>query len=118
MSSSTNPQITPVELIERRIHVIRDQKVMLDSDLAELYDVATKNLNKAVQRNIERFPADFMLRLTKQEVATLRFQIGTSKTGRGGAVTCRPPLPSKVIPTRLGSRRTSDLIRGEGWYDP
>ena len=51
---------------------------MLDTDLAELYGVQTKNLNKAVQRNIQRFPEDFMFRLTDQEVINLRFQIGTS----------------------------------------
>ncbi|MCX5704409.1 MAG: ORF6N domain-containing protein [Candidatus Omnitrophica bacterium] len=60
---------------------IRGKKVMLDSDLAELYGVATKNLNKAVKRNRKRFPEDFMYKLTKQEVAGLRFQIGTSKRG-------------------------------------
>jgi hypothetical protein len=85
MPNQNPPQATPVELIERRIYVIRDQKVMLDSDLAELYDVATKNLNKAVRRNIERFPPDFMFQLTDQEVTNLRFQIGTSNGGRGGS---------------------------------
>jgi hypothetical protein len=57
---------------------------MLDATLADLYEVTTKNLNKAVQRNIERFPADFMFQMTNQEVAALRFQFGTSNTGRGG----------------------------------
>src|SRR3970040_2827719 len=58
---------------------------MLDSDLAELYVVETSNLNKAVKRNIDRFPEDFMLQLTKEEADSLRFQIGMSKTeGRGG----------------------------------
>lgn len=70
--------------IENMIYVIRGQKVMLDSDLAELYGVLTKNLNKAVQRNIERFPRDFMFQLTSEEADSLRFQIGTSKMGRGG----------------------------------
>jgi phage regulator Rha-like protein len=82
MSSPT--QTTPVELIERRIHVIRTHRVMIDSDLAELYGVATKNLNKAVRRNPARFPPDFMFQLSNQELRDLRFQIGTSKTGRGG----------------------------------
>jgi hypothetical protein len=72
--------ITP-EFIERRIHLIRGQKVMLDSDLAELYQVETKSLNKAVSRNIDRFPLDFMFRLTKQELLNLRFQFGTSSWG-------------------------------------
>ena len=74
----------PVELIERRIYFIRGQKVMLDSDLAKLYQVQTKNLNKAVKRNPDRFPLDFMFNLTQREVKSLRFQIGTSKPGRGG----------------------------------
>jgi len=74
----------PVELIERRIYLIRGNKVMLDSDLADLYQVATKNLNKAVKRNHDRFPEDFMFQLTKEEAESLRFQSGTSKEGRGG----------------------------------
>jgi hypothetical protein len=75
----------PHELIERRIYLIRGQKVMLDSDLAELYQVQTKNLNKAVSRNLNRFPGDFMFQLTETEAKSLRFQFGTSNTeGRGG----------------------------------
>ncbi len=70
--------------IENMIYVIRDQKVMVDSDLAELYGVLTKNLNKAVGRNKDRFPRDFMFQLTEEEAESLRFQIGTSKVGRGG----------------------------------
>ena len=57
---------------------------MLDSDLAELYQVETKNLNKAVKRNIARFPGDFMFQLTEEEWNLLRFQTGTSNTDRGG----------------------------------
>jgi len=77
--------LLPTEVIERKILLIRGQKVMLDSDLAELYGVETSNLNKAVKRNIDRFPEDFMLQLTKEEADSLRFQIGMSKTeGRGG----------------------------------
>lgn len=64
------------------IHEIRGVQVMLDRDLAALYDVLTKNLNKAVKRNIERFPVDFMFQLSKEEC--LRFQNGTSKNARGG----------------------------------
>jgi len=64
--------------IESRIHLVRGNKVMLDSDLAQLYGVATKRLNRAVARNRERFPADFMYQLTLQELANLRFQFGTS----------------------------------------
>jgi hypothetical protein len=61
----------PVELIERRIYLIRGQKVMLDSDLAELYQAPTKALNQAVRRNLDRFPGDFMFRLTAEEAETL-----------------------------------------------
>jgi len=74
----------PVEIIERRIYLIRGQKVMLDADLAELYQVETFNLNKAVKRNLDRFPQDFMFQLTKEEATSLTFQIGISKQGRGG----------------------------------
>ena len=72
-----------IQRIQKKIHEVRDQKVMLDYDLAELYDVETKNLNKAVKRNVGRFPKDFMFRLTKKEWESLRFQFGTSKE-RGG----------------------------------
>jgi hypothetical protein len=84
-SKSELPSLpVPLELIERKIYLLRGQKVMLDSDLAELYGVETFNLNKAVKRNLARFPADFMFQLTGKEAEALRFQIGISKTGRGG----------------------------------
>jgi hypothetical protein len=67
-----------VELVERRIYFIRGQKVMLDADLAELYQVPTKSLNQAVRRNAPRFPEDFMFRLTDQEAENLRSQFVTS----------------------------------------
>jgi phage regulator Rha-like protein len=70
--------------IEHHIYVIRGQKVMLDADLAALYGVETKMLNRAVRRNPERFPEHFMFQLTAQEADSLRFQTGTSKPGRGG----------------------------------
>lgn len=77
--------LIPVERIEKKILLVRGEKVMLDSDLAELYEVETSNLNKAVKRNLERFPEDFMFQLTKDEADSLRFQIGMSKKeGRGG----------------------------------
>lgn len=72
-----------LQKIQTKIYEIRDQKVMLDYDLAELYEVQTKNLNLAVKRNIKRFPEDFMFQLTKKEWENLRLQIETSK-GRGG----------------------------------
>ena len=73
-----------IETVEKMIFEIRGQRVILDSDQAELYGVETKILNKQVNRNLERFPDDFMFQLTAEEYESLRFQIGTSKVGRGG----------------------------------
>lgn len=70
--------------VESRILVLRQQKVILDSDLAELYGVPVKRLNEQVKRNRERFPADFMFRLSPAENESLRSQIETSPPGRGG----------------------------------
>ncbi|MDD5085507.1 MAG: ORF6N domain-containing protein [Candidatus Omnitrophica bacterium] len=75
--------LVPQEIIEKKILMIRGHKVMLDSDLAELYGVETKYLTRQVRRNIVRFPEGFMLLLTRQEVRYLRCHFGTSK-GRGG----------------------------------
>jgi phage regulator Rha-like protein len=75
----------PVEPLDRLIHEIRGHKVMLDRDLATLYGVETKNLNKAVRRNVDRFPTDFMFQLTQAEAAAClgsRFQFGTLKRGQ------------------------------------
>lgn len=69
------------ELIAARIYIIRNEKVMLDKDLAELYNVTTGNLNKAVKRNMKRFPIDFMFKLTNRELQHLLFQIGISSWG-------------------------------------
>lgn len=77
-------QVIPVEIIERKIYLIRGCKVILDSDLAELYQVPTKRLNEAVRRNLRRFPADFMFQLSEEELENLRSQIATSNIGRGG----------------------------------
>ena len=77
--------MVPMERIERAIYLIRGQKVMLDRDLAALYEVETKRLKEQVRRNIDRFPEDFMFLLDPQEFATLRSQIATSKSeARGG----------------------------------
>jgi len=73
------------EQVEQVILLIRGQRVMLDRDLAALYGVETKNLNKAVRRNLDRFPSDFMFRLTLDEAeacAASRFQFGTLKRGQ------------------------------------
>jgi hypothetical protein len=76
--------IIPAERIQQYIYMIRKQKVMLDKDLAALYGVPTKRLNEQVQRNIDRFPSDFMFQLSDEETKVLRSQIATSKKGRGG----------------------------------
>ncbi len=75
--------LVSARIIERRIVTVRGEKVLLDSDLAELYGVPTKQFNRAVNRNLNRFPGDFMFRLNKKETDSLRFQIGTLETGRG-----------------------------------
>lgn len=72
-----------LSVIQNRIHEVRGIKVMLDFDLAELYDVQTKVLNQAVKRNIGRFPADFMFRLDRKEWDFLRSQIVTLEKGKG-----------------------------------
>lgn len=98
----------PVEVIEHRIYLIRGQKVMLDDDLAELYQVPTKSLNLAVRRNKDRFPGDFMFQLTQKEVESLRFQSETSKlAGRGG----RRYLPYAF--TEHGVAMRSSVLRSE-----
>lgn len=74
----------PLERIERAIILVRGEKVMLDSDLAEIYGVETGALNRAAKRNEKRFPPDFMFQLTPGEAEALRCQIGISKEGRGG----------------------------------
>ena len=90
-SSATDLLPVPVEVIDRRIYLIRGQKVMLDRDLAALYRVETFNLNKAVKRNLNRFPEDFMFQLSREEAQSLRFQIGMSKPGGGRGGRRYPP---------------------------
>ncbi len=85
---TTIPSVTAEE-IEQSIYVIRGQRVMLDSDLAKLYDVRTAALNQAVKRNGDRFPEDFAFQLRRQEFTALKSQIVTSKKGRGGRT--KPP---------------------------
>ncbi len=72
------------EGIDPRIFLIRGEKVMLDQDLARLYQIPTKRLNEQVTRNIDRFPSDFMFPLTTQEFRNLRSQLATSSSGWGG----------------------------------
>lgn len=77
----SNEIIIPDEIISSKIYLIREQKVMLDKDLAELYVVETKQLKRQVRRNMERFPEDFMFELSQQEFEILRSQFGTSNWG-------------------------------------
>jgi len=85
MIKDANAVAIPDEVVMSKIYVIREQKVMLDSDLAELYGVETKRLKEQVKRNMERFPSQYMFELTDQEFAALRSQNATSKEGRGGS---------------------------------
>ena len=97
-----------LEPIKRKIYEIRGRRVMLDSDLAELYMVETKNLKRAVRSNIERFPSDFMFELTKEEYNSLRCKNFTLKAGRG--------QHSKYLPfafTREGIAMLSGLLRSQ-----
>ena len=81
MAKSLRTLTVPDEIIMNQIYYIRGQKVMLDNDLAELYQVETKQLKRQVKRNMERFPEDFMFELTQMEFDNLRSQIGTSSWG-------------------------------------
>jgi hypothetical protein len=114
-SRSTKITVLP-EQIQRRILLLRSQKVMLDVDLADLYGVETKILNRAVSRNIERFPEDFMFKLTPKEFEILRFHFGTSNKnsqfvnsgqGRGG----RRYRPYAF--TELGVAMLSSVLRSQ-----
>src|SRR2546423_9812340 len=81
---SAMPSKRKIEKLASAIYLIRDQRVMLDSGLAAIYQVSTKQLNQQLKRNHKRFPQDFVFQLTAQEVMHLRSQIVTSKKGRGG----------------------------------
>ena len=77
-------RVQPVADIAQAIVFLRGQRVLLDADLATLYDVTTKRFNEQVKRNLDRFPEDFMFQLTEEEFAALRSQFATSNVGRGG----------------------------------
>ncbi len=104
--SEENALIT-FDVIERKIYVIREQKVMLDSDLATLYGVTTFRMNEAVKRNKSRFPEDFMFQLTKGENEVLTSQIAMSKSGRGG----RRTMP--YVFTEQGVAMLSSVLNSE-----
>ena len=101
-------EIIIIESIQQKIYLIRRQKVMLDSDLAELYGVSTKVLNQAVKRNVKRFPSDFMFQLKADEYESLRSQIVTLKQGRGRH---RKYLPN--VFTEQGVAMLSSVLNSE-----
>lgn len=98
----------PIRDVQRLILEVRGQKVLLDEDLARLYGVTTKALNQAVSRNVERFPEDFAFRLTREEVANLKSQTVTSRSGRHGG---RRKLPR--VFTEEGVAMLSSVLRNE-----
>ena len=99
--------LIPVERIEKLIYLIRGHKVMIDSDLAELYGVTTGALNQALKRNIDRFPEDFAFQLSSEEFAALISQFVISNTGRGG----RRKLPWAF--TEQGVAMLSSVLRSK-----
>ena len=104
----SRPQpVIPVEVIASPIYLIRGEKVMLDSDLADLYGVPTSRLNEQFKRNRDRFPVDFAFQLTKDEYASLMSQIAISNTGRGG----RRKLPWAF--TEHGVATLSSVLRSK-----
>ena len=105
----TRPLPLSPHLIERRIYLIRGHKVMLDSDLAELYEVETKVLNQAVRRNAGRFPEDFMFELTAEETQNLRSQFVTSSSERGYGGRRYNPL----VFTEHGVAMLSSVLRSD-----
>ena len=90
-----NAALVSVDLIAARIHVLRGQRVMLDSDLAALYEVPTKRFNEAVKRNVNRFPGDFMFQVTQAEWDALRSQSATSNTGAASTESVEPAEPTR-----------------------
>ena len=104
----TKTDLISVEKIEKAIYFIRGEKVMLDRDLAELYQVQTKALNQAVRRNPDRFPADFMFQLSEREVGELnRSQIVT------GSQKHRDPRSRRYAFTELGVAMLSSVLRSK-----
>jgi hypothetical protein len=98
----------PVEQVERLIYLARGEKVLLDADLATLYGVSTGALNRAVRRNANRFPPDFMFQLTAEEADNLKCQFGTSSSGHGGR---RRSLPNAFTEQGVAFSDRPCLIR-------
>jgi hypothetical protein len=108
MNDAQVTQLVPVEHIEKLIHLAREEKVLLDADLARLYGVSTGALNRAVKRNTSRFPPDFMFQLNADEAKILKCQVGTSSLGHGGR---RRSLPYAF--TEQGVAMLSSVLRSE-----
>lgn len=108
MASHRSSALVQVEHITQSILVLRGQRVILDSDLAAIYGVTTGRLNEAAKRNAERFPEDFMFRLSAAEHTALISQIATSKPGRGGRRKL-PWLLNPPAPKRRPVGFTADL---------
>ncbi|HMQ03622.1 MAG TPA: ORF6N domain-containing protein [Pyrinomonadaceae bacterium] len=104
---SIETAVITLDQVERRIYLIRDDKVMLDSELAAMYGVTTKRLNEQVKRNFDRFPDDFCFQLTEEEYVALRSQNATSKLGRGG----RRHMP--YVFTEQGVAMLSSVLNSE-----
>ena len=99
--------IVPVEIIENKIYLIRGHKVMLDRDLAQLYDVETRALNQAVNRNIERFPADFMITLTRDEIRNISQIVICSKIKHAKNVYAFTEQKHQILRFQNGTSRTN-----------
>ena len=103
LPAESDSRVVPVGYIERRIYRLREQNLTLDSDLADLYQVTTGNLNLAVRRNVARFPVDFMFQMTKEESDSLLLQSAIAKIR-----TWRPTH----LPLRLYRTRSCDVVVG------
>jgi len=108
MSKKESQIMIPEDTVISKIYLIRGKKVMLDMDLSELYGVETKQLKRAVRRNIERFPLDFMFELTKEELQNWRSQFGTSNREKMGLRI--PPFAF----TDYGVLMLSSILNSEG----
>lgn len=107
--ASVAPIVLQPQQIQSMIHEIRGERVILDSDLAKLYGVETKNLKRQVKRNISRFPLDFMFELTREEYLSLRCQNGTIENGRGEHSKYLPFAFSENGVAMLSSVLTSEI---------
>lgn len=107
-------ELMPIEIIENKIYIIRGQKVMLDKDLAWLYEVETKRLNQAVKRNIERFPEDFMFQLTKEECDKLMSDNVTFKMGNKGLRSqIATSKEDKILMSQFATSSEDDFLRSQ-----